>query len=214
MKIQKYACILWFMWLPLIAVGQEWSRQDSLRIKQLLQSEQEIHLNEKIVKEMGKKNISQKPLVDFDYTLPSLTVPQKGLGLSPTLPKRTFPMPGTHFSPNYFSASQTWLKVNGHLNLHSNSNFGKTDHLFRIQSQIEYRLSPQWSFSIYGSRHLGTRRVRALPFDVTPTQIGSAFIFKPNKKWKIKGGMQYQYNAVQKRWEWVPQVCFSYEFIP
>ena len=37
-------------------------------------------------------------------------------------------------------------------------------------------------------------------------------LMRINKNWKIKTGMQYQYNALRKRWEWIPQVSVSYEW--
>ena len=55
-------------------------------------------------------------------------------------------------------------------------------------------------------------KTRGLPSEVEPTQLGSNVVFKINKNWKIKTGMQYQYNAIRKRWEWIPQVSVSYEW--
>ena len=37
----------------------------------------------------------------------------------------------------------------------------------------------------------------------TAVRSVTPFVFKINKNWKIKTGMQYQYNAIRKRWEWI-----------
>lgn len=45
-----------------------------------------------------------------------------------------------------------------------------------------------------------------------PTTLGSDIVLKVGKGWKLKTGVQYQYNTIQKRWEWVPQISISYEW--
>lgn len=96
--------------------------------------------------------------------------------------------------------------------LHSKSNFAEKSSCFHIQSQIEYNLSPKWSLNIYGVQNLDTRKHRGLPSEVEPTQLGSNVVLKINKNWKIKTGVQYQYNVLRKRWEWIPQISVSYEW--
>lgn len=82
--------------------------------------------------------------------------------------------------------------------LHSKSNFAEKSSCFHIQSQIEYNLSPKWSLNIYGVQNLDTRKHRGLPSEVEPTQLGSNVVLKINKNWKIKTGVQYQYNVLRK----------------
>ena len=48
--------------------------------------------------------------------------------------------------------------------------------------------------------------------EAIPTTLGSDIVLKVGKGWKLKTGVQYQYNTIQKRWEWVPQICISYEW--
>ena len=120
---------------------------------------------------------------------------------------KMFQKPGSTFLPTY-----SWLRINKNLILHSKSDFAENSNHFHIQSQMEYKLSSRWSLDIYGSQNLDTRRYRGLPSEVEPTKLGSNVVFKINKNWKIKTGMQYQYNAIRKRWEWIPQVSVSYEW--
>ena len=59
--------------LPLSVAGQEWSKQDSLRLQQTLNSEQEIRINKVFVKKTEQNMLYHtKPFVDFDPTLPIL----------------------------------------------------------------------------------------------------------------------------------------------
>ena len=75
-----------------------------------------------------------------------------------------------------------------------------------------YKLSKKWFLSIYGKQNLDTRRYRGLSSEAIPTTLGSDIVLKVGKGWKLKTGVQYQYNTIQKRWEWVPQICISYEW--
>ena len=149
---------------------------------------------------------SRKPFVDFDPTLPTLK--SSTIFSKPSIHTyKMFRKPGSTFLPTY-----SWLRINKNLILHSKSDFAENPNHFHIQSQMEYKLSSRWSLDIYGSQNLDTRRYRGLPSEVEPTKFGSNVIFKINKNWKIKTGMQYQYNAIRKRWEWIPQVSVSYEW--
>ena len=73
MDIRKYQLnILCLLLFPLSATGQEWSKQDSLRLQQMLESDQEIKKNRKLIEKIEQKMYSRKPFVDFDPTLPTL----------------------------------------------------------------------------------------------------------------------------------------------
>lgn len=65
----QYFCLLLF---PLSATGQEWNKQDSLRLQQMLESGQEIKINRKFIEKVEQNMYSRKPFVDFDPTLPTL----------------------------------------------------------------------------------------------------------------------------------------------
>ena len=67
MDIRKYQLnILCLLLFPLSAAGQEWSKQDSLRLQQMLESDQEIKINRKLIEKVEQKMYSRKPFVDFD----------------------------------------------------------------------------------------------------------------------------------------------------
>ena len=174
--------------LPLSVAGQEWSKQDSLRLQQTLNSEQEIRINKVFVKKTEQNMLYHtKPFVDFDPTLPIL----KSTIISPKLPFHTH---------------------NKNITLHIKSNFSESSNHFHIQTQMVYKLSKKWFLSIYGKQNLDTRRYRGLSSEAIPTTLGSDIVLKVGKGWKLKTGVQYQYNTIQKRWEWVPQICISYEW--
>ena len=165
-----------------------------------------IETNRKFIEKVEQNMYSRKPFVDFDPTLPTLK--SSMIFSKPSIRTyQTFLKPGSTFLPTY-----SWLRINKNLVLHSKSNFAENSSCFHIQSQIEYNLSPKWSLNIYGVQNLDTRKHRGLPSEVEPTQLGSNVVLKINKNWKIKTGVQYQYNVLRKRWEWIPQISVSYEW--
>ena len=68
--------LLWLAALPLCA--QDWTKADSLRLQQLLQSDGEIILNLDILKEVDEtpwgspKTVESKPWLEVDETLPAV----------------------------------------------------------------------------------------------------------------------------------------------
>lgn len=209
MDICKYHLgTLCLLLLPLSVAGQEWSKQDSLRLQQLLKSDQEININRKFIEKTEQNMLYHtKSFVDFDPTLPILRSPIVSPKLSLYTTHHIFRQANSVFLPTY-----SWIKIHKNMTLESKSNFGeKSDH-FHIHTQMNYRLSKKWSLSIYGEQNLDTRRYRGLSSEVIPTTLGSNLVFKIGKGWKLKTSVQYQYNIIQKRWEWVPQVSISYEW--
>lgn len=198
--------ILCLSLLPLSAAGQEWSKQDSLKLQQILDSEQEIKINRQLIENTEQNIYPKKSSMDFDLTLP--TIKKSAIFSKPSI--NTYNI--LHKSASTFLPTYSLIRLNKNLILHSKSNFAKSPSHFHIQTLIEYKFSKKWSLNIYGSQNLDTRRYRGLPSEVEPTQLGSNVVLKINKNWKIKTGMQYQYNALRKRWEWIPQVSVSYEW--
>ena len=116
MDIRKYQLnILCLLLFPLSATGQEWSKQDSLRLQQMLESDQEIKKNRKLIEKIEQKMYSRKPFVDFDPTLPTLK--SSTIFSRPSIHTyKMFQKPGSTFLPTY-----SWLRINKNLILHSKS---------------------------------------------------------------------------------------------
>lgn len=206
MDLRYYLSILYISLLPLSVSGQEWSKQDSLRLRQLLESDQEIYINRQVLKQTEQRINNSKLFVDFDPTLPtiktSLSFPQRHISTH-----NLFTNPTATFLPNY-----SRLKINDRIILQSKSNFTQGINHFHIRTEIRYTLSPKWALNIYGSQNLDTRRYRGLPSEIEPTTLGGNISYQINRNWRIKAGLQYQYNEIRKRWEWIPQSSISYSW--
>lgn len=204
--IKYYLCILYIFLLPMSLSGQEWGKQDSLRLRQMLESDQEIYINKQVLEQTEQRINYFKPFVDFDPTLPVLKSPL-------SFPKRhisthnLFNNPTATFLPNY-----SRLKIHDKIILQSKSNFTQGITHFHIRTEIQYKLSSKWALNMYGSQNLDTRRYRGLPSEIEPITFGGNISYQINKNWKINTGLQYQHNAIRRRWEWVPQSSISYSW--
>jgi hypothetical protein len=126
MDIRKYQLnILCLLLFPLSAAGQEWSKQDSLRLQQMLESDQEIKINRKLIEKVEQKMYFRKPFVDFDPTLPTLK--SSTIFSKPSIhPYKMFQKPGSTFLPTY-----SWLRIN---NICSSRNIFNNSRLRQVSS--------------------------------------------------------------------------------
>lgn len=208
MDIYKYQLsILCFLLLPLSIAGQEWSKQDSLRLKHILESDQEVIINKGFVDQVEQGILKgNKFYMDFDTKLPIIKSPMVFPEFSFNA-RNIIQQSSSIFLPNY-----SLFKINKKLTLHSRSNFAKSSDYFHIQTTMEYKFSKRWSLNMYGTQNLDMRKYRGLPSEIEPTQLGSDVVYKVNKNWSIKTGMQFQHNTIRKKWEWIPQVSVSFEW--
>lgn len=204
--IKYFLSVLYIFLLPMSLSGQEWSKQDSLRLRQMLESDQEIYINRQVLEQTEQRINYSKPFVDFDPTLPvvksSLSFPKIHISTH-----NLFNNPTATFLPNY-----SRLKINDRIILQSKSNFTQGITHFHIRTEMQYKLSPRWALNMHSSHNLDTRRYRGLPSEIEPTTFGGNISYRINKNWKINTGLQYQYNSIRRRWEWVPQSSISYSW--
>lgn len=201
------AIILYLLLLSMSISAQEWSQKDSLKLKKLLESDQEIIINKNTIETLEHEFHQAKSYVDFGTTLPTLKPASSNLLRFSTNIKTDFYLSNSTFLPTY-----SWQKLNKNLYLRSKSNFSKTSNYFHMHTIMEYHLSNKWTLSIYGMQNLNNRRYRGLPSEAIPTEVGSNISFKLNKHWKIKTGIQYQHNMILKKWEWIPQCNITYSW--
>lgn len=65
-----------------------------------------------------------------------------------------------------------------------------------------YPLNKKLHFSVYGSYTLDKKRSVILPATSIPYKVGAGFSYEIGKHAIIKSQTNYQYNIIQKKWEW------------
>lgn len=79
-------------------------------------------------------------------------------------------------------------------------------------TNISIPLTKKINFNIYGNYSLDKKRSVILPATFIPYKVGAGFSYEIGKYAIIKTQTNYQYNIIQKRWEWFFGAGVSFTF--
>ncbi len=74
--------------------------------------------------------------------------------------------------------------------------------LIKRKTDIQFKFTDHLAYRVYGGYTIDKNRTVILPTSYS-ILCGHRFSYSPNKKLQLKTGIEYQYNVVYKRWEWV-----------
>ena len=208
---QRLSALLLIL-LPIYVHAQEWSKSDSIRLKEMLQSDKEININREMLEFMEPYQYHQSYLPDYDNTLPKVEAPIDSLHERLLIRGTYKPQKSMLYSPNISTTNYSLRAINSKMTLHSCNNFGKSTNHFQVHTTLNYRISPRWSMRLSGSQNLYTRKQKGLPSEVEPTSMNSSIVYKVNKHWEIKSGASFQHNTIQRKWEWRPEIGVSFRW--
>lgn len=200
--------IIFSLCLPLVMQGQEqnvWTQNDSLKLKKVLAGQAEIRINQKVLRELDRVFSSPRRLFKFQSR-------------SAILPIKDF----LFYRPNVFSKyhistfkvnelniwqDSLFMKVymlgNKQLFIKSQLDTGDSRVLIKRKTDIQFKFTDHLAYRVYGGYTIDKNRTVILPTTATPYYVGTGFSYSLNKKLQLKTGVEYQYNVVYKRWEWV-----------
>lgn len=200
--------IIFSLCLPLVMQGQEqnvWTQNDSLKLKKVLAGQAEIRINQKVLRELDRVFSSPRRLFKFQSR-------------SAILPIKDF----LFYRPNVFSKyhistfkvnelniwqDSLFMKVymlgNKQLFIKSQLDTGDPRVLIKRKTDIQFKFTDHLAYRVYGGYTIDKNRTVILPTTATPYYVGTGFSYSLNKKLQLKTGLEYQYNVVYKRWEWV-----------
>lgn len=102
----------------------------------------------------------------------------------------------------FISCQEEKIDVKGEQLSHKTSDYNITiDH--SLFSSTDENLNKSCQIYIYGGYTIDKKRTVVLPTTATQYYIGTGFSYNINKKLQLKTGIEYQYNIIYKRWEWV-----------
>ena len=171
--------------------GQEqnvWTQNDSLKLKKILAGQTEIRINREALRELDRAFSSPRRLF-------------KSQSRSAILLIKDFLL----YRPNVFTGKYhiSTFKVN-ELNIRQDSLFMNVHMLGNKQLFVKSQLDiGDLAYRVYGGYTIDKNRTVILPTTATPYYVGTGFSYSLNKKLQLKTGIEYQYNVVYKRWEWV-----------
>lgn len=200
--------IIFSLCLPLVMQGQEqnvWTQNDSLKLKKVLAGQAEIRINQKVLRELDRVFSSPRRL--FKFQSRSAILPIKDF-----LFYRPNVFGKYHISTFKVNELNIWqdslfMKVymlgNKQLFIKSQLDTGDPRVLIKRKTDIQFKFTDHLAYRVYGGYTIDKNRTVILPTTATPYYVGTGFSYSFNKKLQLKTGVEYQYNVVYKRWEWV-----------
>jgi len=98
---------------------------------------------------------------------------------------------------------KVYMLGNKQLFIKSQLDTGDPRVLIKRKTDIQFKFTDHLAYRVYGGYTIDKNRTVILPTTATPYYVGTGFSYSLNKKLQLKTGVEYQYNVVYKRWEWV-----------
>ena len=185
--------------------GQDvWTPNDSLKLKKMLEGKTEIQINKEALNELGKAFLPEKrllnshsailPIEDFQMYKPDI--------FTGKYPKSTFKINGLNIWQDSLSM-KIHLFSNKQLFINSQLDTGDSRVLIKRHTDTHVGLTNRLEYHIYSGYTIDKKRTVVLPTTATQYYIGTGFSYNINRKLQLKTGIEYQYNIIYKRWEWV-----------
>ena len=95
------------------------------------------------------------------------------------------------------------LFSNKQLFINSQLDTGDSRVLIKRHTDTHVGLTNRLEYHIYSGYTIDKKRTVVLPTTATQYYIGTGFSYNINRKLQLKTGIEYQYNIIYKRWEWV-----------
>lgn len=200
--------------IPCLAFAQEgWTTKDSIKLSKMLDGEMPIHINDAFKKEL-EQSLTGYPIGNDGNKLNDFI-----LGIKPKndfMEYSHFNKPNLHIQYHLLSDS-AYSNMIEYINIKGFSISSKTymDNPYvsiERNTNISISLTKKLNFNIYGNYSLDKKRSVILPATSTPYKVGAGFSYNIGKHTVIKSQTNYQYNIIQKRWEWFFGAGVSFAF--
>ena len=200
--------IIFSLCLPLVMQGQGqnvWTQNDSLKLKKILAGQAEIRINREALRELDRVFSSPRRLFKSQSHSAILLI-KDFLLYRPNVFTGKYHI--STFKVNELNIRQDSLFMNVHmlgnkqLFIKSQLDIGDPRVLIKRKTDIQFKFTDHLAYRVYGGYTIDKNRTVILPTTATPYYVGTGFSYSL-KKLQLKTGIEYQYNVVYKRWEWV-----------
>lgn len=200
--------------IPCLAFAQEeWTTKDSIKLSKMLDGEIPIHINGAFRKELEQSlsgsclKGSNNKLNDF---ILDIKVESDLLNYHP-LGKSCMHIQSDLFSDSTYGRKIEYINIKG-FRISSKTYIDNPYVSMERNTNISIPLTKKLNFNIYGNYSLDKKRSVILPATSIPYEVGAGFSYEIGKYATIKSRTNYQYNILQKRWEWFFGTGVSFTF--
>ena len=196
--------IAFYFFSNLLCAQTVWTKEDSVQLSKILGSERPIIINSDLKRELErsfncepvKENCSSWNDFILDIKSYDLVIPKyQPINIEHIFSKK-------HTTIKLFNFKNEYLK---HNKFTINSNIDSDSYLKYLQrnTQLTYPLNGKLQFNMSGSYTIDRTQNPILPINPTSYTIGVELSFKLKNNIEIGPQVNYQYNIIQKRWEWI-----------
>ncbi|EXZ04932.1 hypothetical protein M072_2660 [Bacteroides fragilis str. DS-208] len=177
-----------------------------MKLKKILVGQAEIRINREALRELDRAFSSPRRLFKSQSRSAILLI-KDFLLYRPNVFTGKYHI--STFKVNELNIRQDSLFMNVHmlgnkqLFVKSQLDIGDPRILIKRKTDIQFKFTDHLVYRVYGGYTIDKNRTVILPTTATPYYVGTDFSYSLNKKLQLKTGIEYQYNVVYKRWEWV-----------
>lgn len=187
-----------------------WTRNDSLKLKEMLDGETDILINPVVKQEIdllfsAPTHVHNNPILPIEELLPK---PMRFLNKY-QIPK--FRLNNAHIY--YPSARLNRYFLNSkRFSISATSGHKRANILLEQKTNLKFYITEKLGYHIYGGYSLSRSKSPILPGAVNPLYIGSGFSYSINERVQVKTGINRQFNVITKRWEWAWETSVGVSF--
>lgn len=203
-RFRKIIILITFSFIADILCGQEvWTTEDSIKLSKILNGETPVYIDDDLKKELENsfignqiKENSSSSWNDFildikpdDYFVRKYHT----INLNDIFYKST--------SSKFFNLNNEYLKLKK-FTIDSHIDVDVPFIYIQRNTNLVFPLNRNLHFNISGSYTIDKSHSPILPITPTPYSMGAGFSYNIGKNITIGPQANYQFNIIQKRWEW------------
>lgn len=168
----------------------------------MLDGENPIHINDAFRYEL-EQSLTGYPIRNNSNKLNDFILevkPKNGLMEYPKLNEQNLHILYNLLQDSLYHKNE-WVKIKA-VRIYSNTYMENPYIIVERNTNISVPIGRKLHFNIYGNYTLDKKRSVVLPATSIPYEVGIGFSYNISKHITIKSQTNYQYNIIQKKWEW------------
>lgn len=190
--------------IPCLVFAQEgWTEKDSIKLSKMLDGENPIHINDAFRNEL-EQSLTGYPIRSSSNIFNDFILgvkPKSTLMEYPKLNKQNLHIQYNLLEDCLFIPQYGYIKIR-EFRICSNTYMENPYVSEGRNTNMSIPIGKKLHFNIYGNYALDKKRSVVLPATSIPYAIGAGFSYNISKHITIKSQTNYQYNLIQKKWEW------------
>lgn len=197
----------------LVFAQEGWTEKDSIKLSKMLDGENPIHINDAFRNEL-EQSLTGYPIRSSSNKFNDFILgvkPKNTLMEYPKLNKQNLHIQYNLLDGSLFIPKYGYIKIR-EFRICSNTYMENPYVSVGRNANMSIPIGKKLNFNIYGNYALDKKRSVVLPATSIPYAIGVGFSYNISKHITIKSQTNYQYNLIQRKWEWFVGAGIAFTF--